>query len=626
MMIKQIKKYYLTNPNIQLYKALWNKKYWDVKDWDIDKTPIIVGITGSRGKSSLAYTLTKYIKNVLGKRVDTYSSSLIETYNGLYGPGGYSECTLEGLATFLYICHMDSPDYIIIECNDEAIEKGVFDNLQFDYKILVGFKNCFNPHMQEAQYLNNKLTFFRNKPCKTLLNIDSDCIDKFIKEGGIDENNLNLFSVGPAYITKENKFKQLDYIKSLTKVKPLIFPDFKLGEVGKSFFRLFYNNCFYNFETTLSLDIGIDISITFIASLIFLNLFDAANAKYYLKNSINVPGRCEDFEWNNRVFVIDSSNGYIIKKIIEDLNSSTYLENLEKCKQLYKNYTPVENKFNKIRVIYNAVGFTKREIKENLNNKNYIFTNNISCLNKEDRFNFITFGANLYCLVKGLKELPKLTEDNEYAWIFSGVKEEIELYNILDHSTQNVIEKSYLNKLYKKLVNICKGLDSENVKEDKFYTLFAWRSVTGLKELLRTNPKDFKILLDYFKSYNNENLNNICDYVENKILINNKLFSNSTKILDNLPIDKVYLTFASGVSENPQTILNDLKSNIKQSCETFTNRYKALEKIINESEENDLLIIAGRGDNVAFSVGEYQFVYGTDKKLIKEIIDKNEKN
>ena len=48
--------------------------------------------------------------------------------------------------------------------------------------------------------------------------------------------------------------------------------------------------------------------------------------------------------------------------------------------------------------------------------------------------------------------------------------------------------------------------------------------------------------------------------------------------------------------------------------------------MINESEEGDLLIIAGRGDNAAFSVGEYQFVYGTDKKLIKEIIDKNEKN
>ena len=624
MITKQIKKYYLTNPDIQLYKSLWNKKYYPVKDWDIDKTPIIIGITGSVGKSSLAYTLTKYLKSVLGKRVDTYSSSLIETYTGLYGPSGYSECTLEGLATFLYICHMDAPDYIIIECNDTAIERGVFDNLQFDYKILTSFKNHFNPHMQENQYLNNKLRFFKNKPCKTLLNIDSDCIDEFIKVLG--ENDLALFSVGPTYITKENKFERLDYIRNLTKVRPLVFPDFKLGEVGKSFFRLFYNNCFHDLETTLSLDVGIDISITLIATLALLNLLDMIGVKHYLKNEINIPGRCEDFAWNNRVFVVDSSNGYIIKKIIADLNSPIYLENVEKCKKLYKNYTPVGNNFNKIRVIYNAIGFTKKDIKENLNNKNYVFVNNISCLNKDDRYNFITFGANLYCLVKGLKELPTLAEDNKYAWIFDDVKKEIKLYNILDHSTQNVIEKTYLNKLYKKLVNICKGLDGEEANEDKFYTLFAWRSVTGLKEFFRTNLEDFKIISDYFKSYNNEELNNICDYVENKILVNNKLFSKATEYLSGLPIDKVYLTFANSVAENPKLALDSLKSNIKQPCETFTNRYKALEKMINESEEGDLLIIAGRGDNAAFSVGEYQFVYGTDKKLIKEIIEKNEKN
>lgn len=625
MMIKQIKKYYLTNSDIQLYKSLWNKKYYPIKDWDIDKTPIIIGITGSVGKSSLAYTLTKYLKGVLGKRVDTYSSSLIETYTGLYGPSGYSECTLEGLATFLYICHMDAPDYIIIECNDTAIESGVFDNLQFDYKILTNFRNHFNPHMQENQYLNNKLRFFKNKPCKTLLNIDVDCIDEFIKV--LDKNNLALFSVGPTHITKENKFERLDYIRNLTKVRPLTFPDFKLGEVGKSFFRLFYNNCFYNLETTLSLDVGINISITLIATLALLNLLDMTSIKHYLKNEINIPGRCEDFEWNNRVFVIDSSNGYIIKKIITDLNSPIYLENVEKCKKLYKNYIPVGNNFNRIRVIYNAVGFIKREIRANLNNKNYVFVNNISCLDKGDRYNFITFGANLYCLVKGLKELPTLAEDNKYVWIFADAKKEIKLYNILDHSTQNVLEKTYLNKLYKKLVNICKGLDGEEAKEDKFYTSFAWRSITGLKEFFRTNLEDFKIISNYFKSYNNEELNNVCDYVENKILVNNKLFSKATEDLtDLLPIDKVYLTFANSVAENPKLSLDSLKSNIKQPCETFTNRYTALEKMINESEENDLLIIAGRGDNAAFNVGEYQFVYGTDKKLIKEIIEKNERN
>ena len=188
---------------------------------------------------------------------------------------------------------MDAPDYIIIECNDTAIERGVFDNLQFDYKILTSFKNHFNPHMQENQYLNNKLRFFKNKPCKTLLNIDSDCIDEFIKV--LDENDLALFSVGPTYITKENKFERLDYIRNLTKVRPLVFPDFKLGEVGKSFFRLFYNNCFYDLETTLSLDVGIDISITLISALALLNLLDMTSIKHYLKNEINIPGRCEDF-------------------------------------------------------------------------------------------------------------------------------------------------------------------------------------------------------------------------------------------------------------------------------------------------------------------------------------------
>ena len=62
------------------------------------------------------------------------------------------------------------------------------------------------------------------------------------------------------------------------------------------------------------------------------------------------------------------------------------------------NYTQINNNLN-----------------NNLNNKNYVFLNNINCSNKDDRYNFITFGANLYCLVKGLKELPTLAEDNKYA-------------------------------------------------------------------------------------------------------------------------------------------------------------------------------------------------------------------
>ena len=69
-------------------------------------------------------------------------------------------------------------------------------------------------------------------------------------------------------------------------------------------------------------------------------------------------------------------------------------------------------------------------------------------------------------------------------------------------------------------------------------------------------------------------------------------------------VEKIYLTMNNKNDNGAELELEMYKTFFKQNVETFVNRKDALVKIAQESKENDIILLAGRGNNTTYS-GEY---------------------
>ena len=78
--------------------------------------------------------------------------------------------SLQEMSDFVAAAEQYMADYVIIECNAEAINRGIFNNLEFDYKVLTLFEETDNQHMDADKYFKTKLNFFTINPCKSILN------------------------------------------------------------------------------------------------------------------------------------------------------------------------------------------------------------------------------------------------------------------------------------------------------------------------------------------------------------------------------------------------------------------------------------------------------------------------
>jgi len=70
--------------------------------------------------------------------------------------------------------------------------------------------------------------------------------------------------------------------------------------------------------------------------------------------------------------------------------------------------------------------------------------------------------------------------------------------------------------------------------------------------------------------------------------------------------DTIFITSDNPRSENPETILEDVKKGVQSDCEThiIEDRSTAIRKAISYANENDILIVAGKGHE------NYQLING----------------
>ena len=111
----------------------------------------IIGISGSRGKSTTAYLIAEYLKS-LNKKVTLYSSIEIyspNSYKTLYEAVENPLRNEEMLYNALIEANANDSEYLILEVNEKAIKNKIIDELDFDVCLLT---NIIEKHLPLYPY------------------------------------------------------------------------------------------------------------------------------------------------------------------------------------------------------------------------------------------------------------------------------------------------------------------------------------------------------------------------------------------------------------------------------------------------------------------------------------------
>ena len=287
----------------------YNKFFKGNKEDDLK----IIGITGSKGKSGVAYILNEYLKK-LGYKTVMYSSIMIDSelsYNSksesIETPLRDEQMLLDAVSEALDY----EADYLILEINESTLNKHLIDNLDFDVRVLTNIVPKQNDIIY-SNYVELKKSFFRtaNKNETLIMGlVDPDTISLYNE---LKDKKIVTFST--EYLSKRYSLKHND-VDYYVNAKDLMFES-----INGINFNIVDKNKVHNFNSTLLFGYNA-LNIACVYSILNeLKILDVDKLKEIIKN-ITIPGREE----------IIKTNG--IKIII----SLTCVPHLEKLKQFKDN-------------------------------------------------------------------------------------------------------------------------------------------------------------------------------------------------------------------------------------------------------------------------------------------------
>ena len=138
---------------------------------NIEAKPVIIGITGTNGKTSTTLLLAQALVHQ-NKRVGVISSEGAGIYPNL--------CENEYTTPPIDICYKNIRffcekrcDYIIIECSSQGLHQGRLDGIQFTYSIITNIdQDHIEYHKSLKNYINSKLKIL-NQSTTSIINYDS---------------------------------------------------------------------------------------------------------------------------------------------------------------------------------------------------------------------------------------------------------------------------------------------------------------------------------------------------------------------------------------------------------------------------------------------------------------------
>jgi UDP-N-acetylmuramyl tripeptide synthase len=124
----------------------------------------------------------------------------------------------------------------------------------------------------------------------------------------------------------------------------------------------------------------------------------------------------------------------------------------------------------------------------------------------------------------------------------------------------------------------------------------------------------------------NENLTASCEYVKEMIDYTRSQYRKFGDSLAQSDVDKIYLTMSDSNEYGNKLELEMYKAFFKQNIECYDNRQKAIEAMVNESQENDILYIAGRGDRKVYKTDNGSFLEFTDSEYVEKLFNEVDNN
>lgn len=285
----------------------------------------IIGITGSRGKSTTAYLVHQYLKSK-GYKSALYSSIMIDSpkskfrnYRAVENPIYDGYMLLDAIKSSLN----NNCDYLILEVNERAISQNIIDDIEFDVKLLTNIIPKQNELYEDYVSLKKSFITKQDNAKKIIAVVDNDTRELY-------HNNSDIISVCTKHLkdTKMNSEDRIDYLlmasdKQYSSINGL---DFIIKDNKKNYkLKIQSNLCmpFHGLNIICAYAVLNELNVD-------LNTFDE------FVRTFNIPGREETVQVGSN-------------KIVISPNMVPHLENLKN----YQNRHEIEN----IYVVLGATGY-----------------------------------------------------------------------------------------------------------------------------------------------------------------------------------------------------------------------------------------------------------------------------
>lgn len=277
----------------KLVKKLENNKRKQMPlEGKLDKLKII-GITGSRGKSTTAYFIHNYLKK-MGYKSALYSSIMIDSPKSRFKNQEAMENPLyddDMLLDAIKSSVNNDCDFLVLEVNERAISKGIVNDIEFDVRLLTNVipdDNCIF-----GDYIKLKKSFIETSDNSIKI---VAVIDDVTRE--LYQHHPNIVTVCTEHLRdyKLSKDCNIDYLlKPSEKIYSTINGlDFLISDQKNKILRECRSNMLFPFHGlnivcayAVLNELGID-----------LKAFDR-----FIKN-IEVPGRDEVIEYKNNKIIV----------------------------------------------------------------------------------------------------------------------------------------------------------------------------------------------------------------------------------------------------------------------------------------------------------------------------------
>lgn len=272
------------------YKNNINSKRNDLK---------IIGITGSRGKSTTALMIHKYLKSS-GYKSTLYSSVMVDSpASHLKKNEAYEVAVrdVESLISIIGEVEAYGAEYLVLEVNESTLEKGFLKDVPFDVRVLTNLNSKHNlEQYTEEEYVELKKSFFRNidDECKCIFGFQD--YSKELLEELLQLNNY------PKYICSSNYIATL---KGVEKNKVTCLLTGLDSEISGMKLQFKLNDEVLNLNTNLMMSYNALNVLTAITTLEALSVFNNTKFEEALNNLV-IPGRAEVFKEKGKIIIVDA--------------------------------------------------------------------------------------------------------------------------------------------------------------------------------------------------------------------------------------------------------------------------------------------------------------------------------